>query len=209
MEVTKNFEKFDICHHCKLLYPENFLIKCKYSSDKMGVPIQPAPYCDPYLTQISKGTFLLMQFKLQNRSDIWWEGGTASKTTPKLGRNMSAIENFVSIASNKTMRMGLIKMDYARSAREYVFVLAVVETIQLSAWRVYTSFWGEKCLVSSTTNFWKSRTMKQMMSNYNKYGRKVGLRRFAGGRSPHRINPMSGYRPFGSISNIWDSSAIW
>ena len=71
MEVTKNFEKFDICHHCKLLYPENFLIKCKYSSDKMGVPIQPAPYCDPYLTQISKGTFLLMQFKLQNRSDIW------------------------------------------------------------------------------------------------------------------------------------------
>ena len=44
---------------------------------------------------------------------------------------MSAIENFVSIASNKTMRMGLIKMDYARSAREYVFVLVVVETIQL------------------------------------------------------------------------------
>ena len=55
-EVTKNFEKFDICHHCKLLYPDSFLVKCKYTSDKMGVPIQPAQYCDPYLIQISKCT---------------------------------------------------------------------------------------------------------------------------------------------------------
>ena len=55
-EVTKNFEKFDICHHCKLLYPENVLVKCKYTSERMGVPIQPAQYCDPYLIQISKCT---------------------------------------------------------------------------------------------------------------------------------------------------------
>lgn len=57
VEVAKAFEKFDICHHCKLLYPENFLIKCKYSSDKMGVPIQPPPYCDSYISQISKSSF--------------------------------------------------------------------------------------------------------------------------------------------------------
>ena len=31
-ESARGFEKFDICHHCKLLYPENFLIKCKYTS---------------------------------------------------------------------------------------------------------------------------------------------------------------------------------
>lgn len=55
-EAVKHFETFDICHHCKLLYPPEFLVKCKYTSERMGIPIQPAPYCDSYLTQISKST---------------------------------------------------------------------------------------------------------------------------------------------------------
>lgn len=57
-ESSKGFEKFDICHHCKLLYPANFLIKCKYSSEKLGIPIQPPPFVDPYVTQICKGKLL-------------------------------------------------------------------------------------------------------------------------------------------------------
>lgn len=60
IETTKAFNTFEICHHCKLLYPENFLVKCKYSSDRMGVPIQPPPYCDSYIVQISKSnTFFI------------------------------------------------------------------------------------------------------------------------------------------------------
>ena len=54
MQTVREFEKFDICHHCKLLYPETFLTKCKYASEKVGIPVQPAPYVDPYITQISK-----------------------------------------------------------------------------------------------------------------------------------------------------------
>lgn len=69
MEVSKGFEKFDICHHCKLLYPENFLIKCKYTSEKMGIPIQPAPYVDPYITQISKSiSFFIFSINLTLRT---------------------------------------------------------------------------------------------------------------------------------------------
>ena len=43
--------------------------------------------------------------------------------------NMFVIENSVSIASDKTMKMDSIKMGFAHFAKESVFVLGVQETI--------------------------------------------------------------------------------
>lgn len=53
----KDFSRFFICHHCRLLYPDVVLISCEYSSAKSGVPIQPSPYYDPYFQQIIKSKF--------------------------------------------------------------------------------------------------------------------------------------------------------
>lgn len=47
-------QKFDICHHCKLIYPETYLVKCNYNSSKNGAPITPSSYYDPYVSQIVK-----------------------------------------------------------------------------------------------------------------------------------------------------------
>ena len=79
--MSKGFEKFDICHHCKLLYPENFLIKCKYTSEKMGIPIQPAPYVDPYIMQISKSIFV---FNFSLNISIWTLHDQEKELLPKL-----------------------------------------------------------------------------------------------------------------------------
>jgi len=42
---------FHMCHHCKLLLPENLLFDCKFSSDKQALPkmSQEAAF-DPNLT---------------------------------------------------------------------------------------------------------------------------------------------------------------
>ncbi len=47
-------DNFEICHHCKLLYPENLLLKCEYNSEKFGAPLLPVTYYDHYLAQVSK-----------------------------------------------------------------------------------------------------------------------------------------------------------
>ena len=36
---SNEMEKFYICHHCKNLFKENYLLKCKYNSSLMGLPI--------------------------------------------------------------------------------------------------------------------------------------------------------------------------
>jgi hypothetical protein len=62
-KAAKEFDKFDICHHCKLIYPDTYLIQCQYNSSKNGTPITPSSYYDPYVSQIIK----LEQPKLSNR----------------------------------------------------------------------------------------------------------------------------------------------
>lgn len=62
-KASKEFEKFDICHHCKLIYPETYLLQCQYNSSKNGAPITPSSYYDPYVSQIIK----LEQPKISNR----------------------------------------------------------------------------------------------------------------------------------------------
>jgi hypothetical protein len=71
----------------------------------MGTPIQPAPYCDSYLTQISKSKLKIIQYKLQNLKDMWQGREIVSKIIQKTGMNMSAIENFVDFVLGKTMMM--------------------------------------------------------------------------------------------------------
>jgi hypothetical protein len=61
----------------------------------MGIPIQPAPYCDPYLSQISKSNLVLNQFKQRNLKDTRLEEGIAIKAIRKWANNMFAAENFV------------------------------------------------------------------------------------------------------------------
>lgn len=60
----------------------------------MGIPIQPAPYCDSYLIQISKSNlFCLIQYKQLNLKDIQWEEEIVIKTTQNLANNIVVIVN--------------------------------------------------------------------------------------------------------------------
>lgn len=72
----------------------------------MGVPIQPAPYCDSYISQISKSNFPIIQLKHLNLKDFWFEREIASKIIPKSMINMSAIESSATIVYARIMRKG-------------------------------------------------------------------------------------------------------
>lgn len=123
VEASKAMEKFDICHHCKLLYPENFMVKCKYSSERLGSPLYPAPYSDPYLTQISKSIFVVTKCKPRNQADTTWEREHLSAITQKWWSSINAIGNSASSVSNKAMMEDLIRMGFVLSVRESVSVL--------------------------------------------------------------------------------------
>jgi len=44
-EIGDKFnDDFDVCHHCKYLYPLDRLEECKYSSVKTGVPSLPSSH---------------------------------------------------------------------------------------------------------------------------------------------------------------------
>lgn len=44
--------KFNMCHHCKFLYPDYLLFSCKFTSDKQAIPkINLDAICDPNLTE--------------------------------------------------------------------------------------------------------------------------------------------------------------
>jgi hypothetical protein len=61
----KEFNRMEICHHCKLLHHEDNLITCEYHSSKYGHPIPPSPYYDSYVYQILKSKQIDM--KMSNR----------------------------------------------------------------------------------------------------------------------------------------------
>ena len=37
-EVKKQIDQFDICHHCKYIYPDYLLTSCKFISDRQSMP---------------------------------------------------------------------------------------------------------------------------------------------------------------------------
>jgi hypothetical protein len=51
-DARKSFENYDICHHCKQLYDNIYLVKCTYHSSTMGPPSQSLSFIDPYIQQI-------------------------------------------------------------------------------------------------------------------------------------------------------------
>jgi hypothetical protein len=57
----REFNRMEICHHCKLLHHEENLVACEYHSNRYGSPIPPSPYYDSYIYQILKSTLALTQ----------------------------------------------------------------------------------------------------------------------------------------------------
>ena len=37
-EIKQIMEEFDICHHCKFMYPGHLLTVCKFTSDRQSMP---------------------------------------------------------------------------------------------------------------------------------------------------------------------------
>lgn len=103
----------------------------------MGIPIQPAPYVDPYITQISKSKIEFMQSKHPLLRDTWSVEEIATKIIQKLMRNTFVIGSFVSIAFARIMKMGLIKMVCVLSVREFASALDAPATIWLYVWKAY------------------------------------------------------------------------
>lgn len=38
VEIKQQLEQFDVCHHCKYIYPEYLLTTCKFVSDRQSMP---------------------------------------------------------------------------------------------------------------------------------------------------------------------------
>lgn len=50
----KQFNKMEICHHCRLLQHQDNLVTCEYRSGRFGAPVPSSPYYDSYVHQIIK-----------------------------------------------------------------------------------------------------------------------------------------------------------
>lgn len=37
-EIQQEMARFNMCHHCKFLYPDYLLFTCKFASDKQAIP---------------------------------------------------------------------------------------------------------------------------------------------------------------------------
>jgi hypothetical protein len=49
-EIQYEMAKFNMCHHCKFLFPDYLLFTCKFSSDKQAIPkVNLETVCDPNL----------------------------------------------------------------------------------------------------------------------------------------------------------------
>ena len=53
----RQFNKMEICHHCRLLQHQDNLVTCEYRSGRFGAPVPSSPYYDSYVHQIIKSIF--------------------------------------------------------------------------------------------------------------------------------------------------------
>jgi hypothetical protein len=37
-ELRQELDEFDVCHHCKYIYPASLLTSCKFVSDRQAMP---------------------------------------------------------------------------------------------------------------------------------------------------------------------------
>ena len=49
-EALNKIKDYSICHHCKYLFPNQYLVKCHYRSSLMGLPILNPLFVDPMTT---------------------------------------------------------------------------------------------------------------------------------------------------------------
>ena len=49
-EALDKISNYSICHHCKYLFPNEYLVKCHYRSSLMGLPIPNPSFADAMKT---------------------------------------------------------------------------------------------------------------------------------------------------------------
>ena len=55
-ESGEAFATLEICHNCRLLYPQESMKRCEFSSKKNGYPLPVPTYKDNYLTSLLQCT---------------------------------------------------------------------------------------------------------------------------------------------------------